>query len=240
MRAAVLGMPVAHSLSPAIWRAAFGATGLEWTYDAVELAEPDLPGWLRAAAADPAWRCVSVTMPLKHAAYLAVDECRAPLEAVNTVLFEGGRTIGHNTDVAGIVGAVAEIDVAPRRVAVLGTGGTAKAAVAACAVWEAEPVLVGRDDWHRAADLMAGADLVVNTTPAGAADDLRWGGSALLDVLYAPWPTPLAAKAAAAGVPVAGGLAVLVHQAAEAFTLATGLAAPVPAMRAAAGLTIRD
>ena len=233
MRGAVLGQPVGHSLSPAIWRAAFAATGLDWTYDAIECDEAGLPSWLRSAASDPAWRVVSLTMPLKHAAWLAVDECRAPVEAVNTVLFEAGRTVGHNTEVHGVLGAVAELDVVPKRVAVLGGGGTAKAVVAACATWEAEHVLVTRETWGSAYAEMARADLVVNTTPAGAADGLEWAGGALLDVLYAPWPTPLALAAAAAGAPVAGGLSVLIHQAAEAFHIATGLTAPLPAMRGA-------
>jgi shikimate dehydrogenase len=232
--AAVLGTPVGHSRSPAIWRAAFAAAGLDWTYGAVELGEAELPAWLRAAAADPAWRVVSVTMPLKQAAYRAVDERRTAVGAANTVLFEAGRTIGHNTDVDGILGAVAEMGLLPRRVAVLGAGGTARAVLAACETWGADHVLVTRAAWDRATEHMAAADLVVNTTPAGAADALPWAGGALLDVLYAPWPTPLARAALAAGVPVRGGLPVLVHQAAAAFALATGLPAPVEAMRAAA------
>ncbi len=147
----------------------------------------------------------------------------------------------------------------PSRSAVLlGAGGTAQAALAALrALGVTEPAAVVRDparsgelratadrlgirlrvlDWGDAG-LAADADLVISTLPAGAADPLGglpWSaGTTVLDVVYAPWPSPLAAAAEAAGCPVAGGLAVLLHQAAAQVELMTGRRAPVPAMRAA-------
>jgi shikimate dehydrogenase len=90
--------------------------------------------------------------------------------------------------------------------------------------------------WSQAGLSIRRADLVVSTVPAGAADDLvaqTWGSAALFDVLYAPWPTPLAVAARAAGAAVVGGLPMLVGQAALAVELMTGRPAPLAAMRAA-------
>ncbi len=93
------------------------------------------------------------------------------------------------------------------------------------------------EHWSRAADLLAAASLVVATTPAGTTDALgaaSWPtGTALFDVVYAPWPTALGAAAARAGAPVVGGLPMLIGQAAEQVTLMTGRLAPVAAMRSA-------
>ncbi|MGH8793618.1 MAG: shikimate dehydrogenase, partial [Stackebrandtia sp.] len=95
-------------------------------------------------------------------------------------------------------------------------------------------VRVTAADWSRAGEC-GGADLVVSTVPKGVADelaDVRWRRSTVLfDVLYDPWPTPLAASAAAAGCAVADGLALLLAQAVRQFELFTGVDAPVDAMR---------
>ncbi|HEY0169197.1 MAG TPA: shikimate dehydrogenase [Jatrophihabitans sp.] len=81
------------------------------------------------------------------------------------------------------------------------------------------------------------ADLIIATLPAGAADqfaDLPFHrGQALLEAVYHPWPTPLAAALTAAGAPVVSGAAMLLYQAARQVELMTGSAAPVEAMRAA-------
>lgn len=248
-RAAVLGSPIAHSLSPVLWRAAFAELDLDWTYDAVECDEERLPALLAEMAADPAWACVSLTMPLKHRAADVVDEHRAPVRPVNTVVFEAGRTIGHNTDLDGVVAAVRELGAAPERTVVLGAGGTAAAAVAALADLGSDVVCVARRPdqaaaickhaapWAQAGREISKAELVIATTPRGATDRLAaapWPRRAdLVEVLYDPWPTPLAAAALAAGARVAGGLTVLVGQAAAAIRLVTGCEPPVSAMRTA-------
>jgi shikimate dehydrogenase len=87
--------------------------------------------------------------------------------------------------------------------------------------------------------------LLISTAPAGAADGYaaRLAGTApaaVLDVVYHPWPTPLAAAAAAVGATVVGGFELLAHQAAVQFQLMTGRAAPVPAMRSAGLAALRD
>jgi shikimate dehydrogenase len=258
-RAAVLGQPVAHSLSPVLHRAAYAALGLDWTYEAIECAEADLPGVL-AERRD--WVGFSCTMPLKRAVLEVADEVRALAAAVhagNTLLprREGG-WIADNTDVAGIVAAMRGSGVRPSSVTVLGAGGTAQAAVAAlvelgirrCSVLVREPsrttqvrataaalaveIEVGRLDVSSPA---LAADLVVSTLPAGAADAVAgaaWRpGQAVLDVVYDPWPTRLAANALAAGATVLSGGLMLLHQAAAQVELMTGRPAPVGQMRAA-------
>lgn len=148
-RAAVLGHPVAHSLSPRLHRAAYAALGLDgWRYDAVDVTEDALPGFV--AALDDSWAGLSVTMPLKHAVMPLLDHVE-PLAgvvgAVNTVLVQpGGRRpvlTGANTDVHGIVAALTEGLAARGRAAappaggrsavVLGAGATAASTLAALA-----------------------------------------------------------------------------------------------------------
>src|SRR6266702_4658605 len=260
VRAAVLGAPIAHSLSPVLHRAAYQALGLTgWSYEAIECDEMRLPVVLDGCG--PGWAGLSLTMPLKRAVLPLLDETE-PLArevgAANTVVFRGGRRHGHNTDVPGMIAALAEAgvtgppDPAPGRPAVLilGAGATACSALAAARGLGAPRVTVAARDPDRARDLLAAAarlgvtvtppGVVISTVPAGAAD-IYAGRVArghlvprhLLDVVYHPWPTALAEAARKADIPVAGGLALLLHQAAGQVTLMTGKPAPLPAMRQA-------
>lgn len=270
-RAAVLGSPVTHSLSPVLHRAAYAALGLlDWRYEAITCAERDLPALVDGLG--PEWAGLSLTMPLKRVALEVADEVSplaAATGAANTLVLTGAGTRRHrradNTDVPGIVGALHEagLDRVGRAV-VLGAGGTARAALAALAeLGETEPTILVRDvvrtgDLRAAADRLGvrprisgglpdlplpEADLILSTLPGGAADRLRparWNpDTVLLDVVYAPWPTPLAADAAAAGCRVVGGLAVLLHQAVAQVALMTGRPGPVDAMRAALDAAVR-
>ncbi|MFI8942491.1 shikimate dehydrogenase [Streptomyces syringium] len=262
-RAAVLGSPIAHSLSPVLHRAAYAALGLgEWTYDRFEVDEAALPGFLEGL--DGTWAGLSLTMPLKRAVIPLLDGISATaesVEAVNTVLLtDDGRRLGDNTDIPGIAAALRERGA--RKVAsatVLGAGATASSALAALArictgevtayVRSAERaaemrhwgerlgVDVRTADWSRAAEGL-GAPLVVATTPAGATDGLAAEvpehPGTLFDVLYEPWPTPLAAAWADRGGAILGGLDLLVHQAVLQVEQMTGCpTAPLAAMRAA-------
>ncbi|MGK5638952.1 shikimate dehydrogenase [Streptomyces sp. URMC 126] len=262
-RAAVLGSPIAHSLSPVLHRAAYAELGLgEWTYDRFEIDEAALPGFV--AGLGPEWAGLSLTMPLKRAIIPLLDEVSPTarsVEAVNTVVFtEDGRRVGDNTDIPGLVAALRERGVEKAAsAAVLGAGATASSALAALAglctgevtayVRSAERaaemrrwgerlgVPVRTADWSRAAEAFE-APLVVATTPAGAADALAAAvpdrPGTLFDVLYEPWPTPLAAAWAARGGTVLGGLDLLVHQAVLQVERMTGISpAPLAAMRAA-------
>ena len=259
MRAAVLGRPVSHSLSPLLHRAAYAALGLtDWTYDALDVGAEDLPSLL--AGLGPEWRGFSVTMPCKQAA-VAVADVVEPLPgllgAANTLLRTDGGWRAENTDVGGIGMALqlAQVEDAPRA-AIIGAGGTATAAAVALASLGAREVDVVVRDPGRAGEVvrvlgalgvdtsvvpLAGArvtaPVVVSTVPVDgqpAVAALEWQpGQTVLDVLYAPWPTPLAQRVTAAGGTVVGSIEVLYWQATEQVELMTGRPAPLGAMRAA-------
>ncbi|HEY2519651.1 MAG TPA: shikimate dehydrogenase [Streptosporangiaceae bacterium] len=134
MKAAVLGSPIAHSLSPVLHHAGYAALGLyDWTYTAVECAEAGLPALLDSCG--PGWAGLSLTMPLKRAVLPLLDTVDPVADrtgGANTVVFDDGRRHGYNTDVAGMVAALAEAGVtAPKSAVILGAGATACSAVAA-------------------------------------------------------------------------------------------------------------
>ncbi|MFJ8886003.1 shikimate dehydrogenase [Streptomyces sp. NPDC102402] len=261
-RAAVLGSPIAHSLSPVLHRAAYAELGLDdWSYERHDVDEAALPGFVEGL--DRSWAGLSLTMPLKRAVIPLLDgisDTAASVEAVNTVVFtEDGRRLGDNTDIPGMVAALRERGVEKvESAAVLGAGATASSALAALAEICAGPVTayvrsaarademrgwgsrLGVDvriaDWAEADEALH-APLVIATTPAGATDTLADAVPAapgtLFDVLYEPWPTALAARWAEAGAGVVGGLDLLVHQAVLQVEQMTGQDAPLAVMRAA-------
>jgi shikimate dehydrogenase len=256
--AGVLGRPIGHSLSPVLHRAAYAALGLDWRYEAIDCGVDDLPAML-AERAD--WAGFSATMPLKHALLEVAAEVRPTAQlvgAANTLLPGPDGWIAENTDVDGIVGTLREAHLDPVSVTVLGAGGTAQAAIVALRGFDVEgcTVLVrnpSRAGLAQAAGARAGvavsvdrlapdaaalrADLVVSTLPPGAADALasrHWSADqAVLDAVYSPWPTGLAAAVAAAGATVLSGALMLLHQAQAQVELMTGQPAPGDAMRAA-------
>jgi shikimate dehydrogenase len=258
-RAAILGSPVAHSLSPALHNAAYAALGLQgWHYDRIECREHELEDLV--AGLGPEWVGLSLTMPLKRATLQVTDrvsDLATAVGAANTLVADGSGWSADNTDVVGIIRALRENGVeSVERALVLGAGGTAQSALAALReLGEPAPTVLVRDPDHTA-ELRATADrlgvrpvitgglldstfpqvdVVISTLPPGAADALLpqpWlGRPVLLDVIYAPWPTALAGSAFAAGCRVVGGLPVLLHQAAAQVELMTGRPAPVAAMR---------
>jgi shikimate dehydrogenase len=263
-RAAVLGKPVAHSLSPLIHRAGYGAAGLVgWSYTAIECAESELAGLV--AELGPEWAGLSLTMPLKEVAPSVADQVAplaATLGAANTLVrLADGSWRAENTDAAGIADAIGSVP-AGARVAILGAGGTARAALAAAAGLDAAGVTVvarrpealaeldpvaaalgvpmAHGRWPDAAAVIAEADVVISTVPKGVADpvatQVSWQpATVVMDALYDPWPTPLAQAAEAAGCRVVSGLDLLLAQAVGQFQLFTGVPAPVEAMRAALG-----
>ncbi|MDI6911217.1 MAG: shikimate dehydrogenase, partial [Nocardioides sp.] len=130
MRCAVLGDPIAHSLSPALHRAGYAALGLDWSYDAVRVPEDGLDRFL--AGLGPEWRGLSLTMPLKRRALAIAPGVtdRARLAGgVNTLVLEGGAVVlADNTDLPGAVAAVRERYDGPVTCGtVLGGGATAAA-----------------------------------------------------------------------------------------------------------------
>ena len=260
-RAAVLGSPVGHSLSPVLHRAGYAAAGLtRWQYEAIDCDADALPGLI--AGAGPEWAGFSVTMPGKAVA-AAVADTRSDrvtaLGVANTLVRREGGWFADNTDVDGLIGALRAAGApAPRTALILGGGGTAAAVLAALAELGATDVVIaGRRPQSTAGAVeLAGvlgvpiraigweldvigsaadaADLVVSTVPAGAADllaDRLRAVPTLFDVLYHPWPSPLAAASVPGRVTVTG-LDMLLHQAFRQFELITGVPAPVQAMRA--------
>jgi shikimate dehydrogenase len=255
-RAAVLGRPIAHSLSPALHHAAYAALGLNWSYEAIDCGTDELAAVL-ADRTD--WAGFSCTMPLKRAVLELADEVRplaAAVGAANTLLPRpDGGWIAENTDVAGIVETVRGAGRLPQSVTVLGAGGTAQAVVGALAALGLAHCTALVRDPARTAELRAAAevlgvtvtvdtlvgdapalraDLVVSTLPGAAADPLAahpWTpGQIVLDVVYDPWPTALAAAAQAARATVLSGARMLLHQAAAQVELMTGRPAPIEAM----------
>ncbi|MCC9708811.1 shikimate dehydrogenase [Streptomyces sp. MNU76] len=262
-RAAVLGSPIAHSLSPVLHRAAYAELGLtDWSYDRFDVDEEALPGFVEQLG--PEWAGLSLTMPLKRAVIPLLDEITetaTSVEAVNTLVFtEDGRRVGDNTDIPGMVAALRERGIEQvESAAILGAGATASSALAALArictgevvayvrsearaaemrQWgERLDVEVRTADWAEAQRALR-APLVIATTPAGATDALCGAvperPTTLFDVLYHPWPTELAARWSAYGGAVVSGLDLLVHQAVLQVEQMTGCkTAPVAAMRAA-------
>ena len=258
-RAAVLGRPVAHSLSPLLHRAAYTALGLtDWSYDALDIGAEDLPVLLAGLGEE--WRGFSVTMPCKQAAVDVADVVEPLprlLHAANTLVRTDIGWRAENTDVGGIGIALQLAGVESVGAAtIIGAGGTAAAAAVAVSSLGAEHVDVVVRDPARAGDVtrvlevlgvpvsvtafpdaVLDAPLVISTVPVDAQPAvvaLPWSsGHTVLDVLYAPWPTPLAQRVTSVGGTVAGGLDVLFWQATAQVELMTGLPAPIGAMRSA-------
>lgn len=262
-RAAVLGSPIAHSLSPVLHRAAYRELGLsDWTYDRHEVDEAALPAFMERL--DATWAGLSLTMPLKRAVIPLLDEISptaSSVEAVNTVVLAAdGRRLGDNTDIPGMLAALRERGVRQvERASVLGAGATASSALAVLSRICTGEVTAYVRSWARA-DEMRGwgerlgvtvrtaawedaaaafeAPLTIATTPAGTTDALAAAvpdrPGTLFDVLYEPWPTTLATAWAARGGGVVGGLDLLVHQAVLQVEQMTGRSpAPLAAMRKA-------
>ena len=236
-RLAVWGDPIAHSMSPALHATAYRTLGVEWEYDRRRV---DAAGFAEAfGGLDSSWRGLSLTMPLKEQAFAvaAVRDHHAELTgAVNTLLF-GDRPAGFNTDVGGIIDALAEHGItAPRTVRILGAGATAASALVAVAELNAGLVDVRARRPERAAALVelgerlgvtltvdafdaaaSPVDLTIATLPSGTelaapiARSLAAGGGALFDAAYAPWPSALGAIWGEA--PAISGRGMLLHQA---------------------------
>ena len=267
MRCAVLGSPISHSLSPTLHRAAYADLGLDWSYDAVEVLPDDLPAFLDGL--DERWRGLSLTMPLKRTVVGLVDHLDdwSRLSGVaNTVVLEAGRRRGHNTDVPGAVGALTERSPrAPASAVVLGGGATATSVVLALAelgcarvqLLVREPARAEETRLAVAAHPTApdvsvstlaeaeglAADLVVSTIPATAQTPALLAACAsvptVFEVVYDPWPTPLARAALESGRVLVSGLDLLAHQAVLQVELMTGHAVPVSLVRDAGTAELR-
>jgi shikimate dehydrogenase len=260
--AGVIGQPVRHSMSPALHNAAYRELGLDWLYVAFEVDPRDLAAALRSVTA-LGLGGLSVTMPHKDHVAILVDE---PTEAVralgacNTVVpLPDGSLAGHNTDGDGLLDSFRHdhIDIAGRRIVVVGAGGAGRSIAEAFGRSDAaELVVINRDEAKAAmaaklaggigrvgtADDLADADIIVNATSVGMGDSgavpfdpaLLRAQQVIVDVVYKPLVTPLLALAAANGCRTVDGLGMLAFQAARQVRLFTGHDAPIAAMLAAA------
>ena len=258
--AAVIGSPVGHSLSPALHNAGFDAGGIDWVYTAFEVA-PGAAGDALQAMRVLDFGGLSVTMPHKEAVADLVDEldpAAAALRSVNTVVPIGdGRLKGYSTDGAGFVASLVAqgVDVAGKRIVVLGAGGAARAIIDALARADAANITVVNRSPARAqaaAELaggvgavgtsssITGCDIVVNATSVGmgTADlpcdaGLLHPAHVVADIVYHPRCTALLAAARQRGARTVEGLGMLVHQAVLQQQLWTGTT-PDPAVMWAA------
>ncbi|ORV49884.1 shikimate dehydrogenase [Mycolicibacter engbaekii] len=254
-RAAVLGSPIAHSRSPQLHLAAYRALGLQdWTYERIECGAQELPALV--AGLGPEWVGLSVTMPGKFAALAVADERTRRAERIgsaNTLVRTATGWLADNTDVDGVAGALRTAGPVSGEAVVLGSGGTAPAAVVGLAELGIGHITVAARNPDKAARLVAlatemgvsarfcalddpalaqaagAASVLVSTLPAEVAAryaPVLGGVPVLLDAIYDPWPTPLAAAVSAAGGTVISGLQMLLHQAFTQVELFTGRPAP--------------
>jgi shikimate dehydrogenase len=244
--AGVIGWPVSHSRSPRLHGFWLDRYGLDGAY--VPLPTPPerfaaaIHGLVAAGFAG-----LNVTIPHKEAAFALCDEV-APLArqagAVNTLVFEGGRILGRNTDGIGFLANLRQsgIDPAAGPALILGAGGAARAIAAALLELGVTVTLCNRTrtratdlaamlsgcsvlDWPERHMGVGGSTLLVNTTSLGMAGhaplDIDLGraplGSSVADIVYVPLETPLIAAARARGLKTAPGLGMLLHQAAPGF-----------------------
>ena len=268
----IIGSPVGHSLSPVLQAAAFEAMGVAWTTAAFEVAAGGGAGAVAAMRA-LSIRGLSVTMPLKAEVARAVDRldpAAESLDSVNCLSLEGGEVVGLSTDGAGLLASrrrEANLDPAGMQVAVLGSGGAARAVVDAFARAGAAKVAVvaRRSEAAEACAALAGpvgrvvtgaevleAQIIVNATPIGMANtdmaaavplvdpSLLSAGQVAVDLIYHPRRTAWLDAAEEAGATAVGGLGMLVHQAAIQIERWTGAPAPVDVMWAAAELALGD
>jgi shikimate dehydrogenase len=266
----LIGDPVAHSLSPAMQNAAFAALGLAHRYELLRVPADELGAAVERLRRDDALGA-NVTIPHKErigGLLDRIEDTARRIGAVNTIFKRGGALRGDNTDAGGFADALAEkkVQLAGRRVLLLGAGGAARA----CAdhlIREGAHVIIANRTPERV-QALAGAipamvgtghsfgtlspaprslddyDVIVNATSLGLhGEDALEGvalrpGLAVVDVVATAEETPLIARARATGCVAVDGLIMLLHQGTRAFRLWTGLEAPVAAMRAALPRTV--
>jgi shikimate dehydrogenase len=241
LKAAVLGYPIAHSLSPVLHGKAFELLGIAGSYEAIEVESGGLAQFLKSLG--QSYDYLSLTMPLKEEVLdiakdsgIEVDELAQRIQSVNTLIRKGSGWIATSTDGSGFIKALASAGYDHfNSVLILGAGGTARAVAGALDDIADNVAVMGRSVrrnagiaacfrkvvpefivWDDQIDLRQ-FDLVVNTTPSGAADLVaeyipsKVEGQ-LFDVLYKPWPTLIARRWSDGGGKVISGLELLLYQ----------------------------
>jgi shikimate dehydrogenase len=248
IRAAVLGSPISHSLSPLIHQTAYRALGIAAEYTSFDVTSDNLSAFLDEKLKDK-WRGFSLTMPLKESVLDVVDSIEPiarRISSANTVVNIDGHWRASSTDILGFTNLFANLHVP--RVAIIGGGGTARAAVGALVAHAAgapgidlflrtpgrrgglsqaasESAIAFKEMKGSWGSALSEYDLVVSTVPAGAiSDDLArqvLPNGTLCEVLYHPWPTPLALRWQSAGLPIIDGIDLLVEQALDQIRIFT-------------------
>jgi shikimate dehydrogenase len=241
INAAVLGYPIAHSLSPVLHGKAFELLGVAGRYESIEVESGGLSEFLKNHG--QSYDYLSLTMPLKeevldiaNSSGIEVDELAQRIQSVNTLVKKGSSWSATSTDGSGFIKALASAGYDHfNSVLILGAGGTARAVAGALDDIAENVAIMGRSVrrnagiaacfrkvapefivWDDQIDLRA-FDLVVNTTPSGAADLVAENipskvDGLLFDVLYKPWPTLIARRWSDAGGKVISGLELLLYQ----------------------------
>ena len=260
-RLAVIGDPIAHSLSPLMQQAALDRAGVPWTYETIRVSGPELPSVvddLRAGRLAG----INVTIPHKRAILPFLDTLTptaARTGAVNTVCRDGPRLVGHNTDVAGFTSALTAMEPNPSGPAILfGTGGAASAVLSALTDMGMAVSIVSRERERAEAfgrefgagaftyadralsGVIAEAGLLVNATPMGMGHlrhasplsyDVRLKHGAVAIDLVYGQSTPFIKQTRERGCRVQNGIEMLVRQGALAFALWTGIEPDLDVMR---------
>ena len=272
--AGIIGTPLGHTLSPAIHNAAYHAHGLNFRYVPLEIPNASGLSRLRDLARRLRIRGLSVTAPYKISVVRLLDlvePLARRIGAVNTIVSDGRRLIGFNTDATGGHAALVEAlrhlgrSLQGLSVAVVGSGGAARALAHAVAGAGARVVVASRSERPgRALARAVGGryvsigrlsreryEVLINCTPVGmshgrTAPDASLPvpsaaikGILVYDVVYTPESTALLVAARERGIATLGGLEMLVRQAAEQYVLFTGRTAPLETMREAARLALR-
>lgn len=258
-RHGVVGDPIAHSLSPVLHRAGYDALGISARYDAVQVPEGTLASYV--AGLGPEWRGLSVTAPLKREALAlatSVTERATLAGGANTLVRTADGWAADNTDLPGAVAAIRERYEGPASVAtIIGAGATAASTGLALADLGVRTIRLLAREPARATETAAAlardprlevdvlpldgagvvGEIVVSTIPVAAQTDAlvaaTCGAAVVFEVVYDPWPSPIAAAAEQRGQALVSGLDLLVHQAVLQFAMFTGHNGPLESMRKA-------
>jgi len=238
IKAAVLGSPIVHSLSPLLHELAYRELGISGEYSKLEVRSGELSTFLTSL--DDSWTGFSLTMPLKEEIINCVAEV-SPLSkkirSANTLYRTSGYWQATTTDVSGFIHSLQSHSVkCEGNVLIIGAGATARAAAAACDGWSSQITIMARSSrgadeilksvdsaemnfvsWGDEESIQA-AQLIISTTPEGATDSLiqvfpTKPESVFFDVLYKPWPTQALLTWRENGGYVIDGLDLLIHQA---------------------------
>jgi shikimate dehydrogenase len=237
IRGAVLGSPITHSLSPRLHRALFEYLKIDGSYEAIEVKSGELSRFFSERSEE--FDYLSLTMPLKEEALslgLPIDSIATRIQSANTLYKDGANWKVTSTDGSGFMQALKEKKLETfSSVLILGAGGTARAVAGVLDSVSKAITVLGRSSTREEALAQAVQvadfkyelwrqnigfdeyDLVVNTTPAGAADLLAenvqdFVSAPLFDVIYNPWPTVLASRWLDSSGVVINGLELLLYQ----------------------------